>query len=368
MNKDNAKSVYIHIPFCKAICSYCDFCKVLYNKKWISDYFQALKQEIELNYKNELIKTIYIGGGTPSILDIEELKTLFEIVKIFNFDKEFEFTFECNIDSITLNKLLFLYENKVNRISIGIESFNKNNLKFVNRMYSYETVKSKIAGMKKIGFNNINIDLIYALPNQTIDSLKNDLDLFIKLDVNHISTYSLMIEPHTKLYIENVQVIDEDNDYEMYTYIVKYLKQNGYTHYEISNFSKIGFESKHNLTYWNNLPYYGFGLGASGYINGVRYDNTKSLTNYLKGKYHLKEDKLTKHISIENELILGFRKMNGINKKDFYNKFGIKLEELNVIKKMLGKEKLIENERNIYINPKYIYISNEILVDFIGEV
>ncbi len=283
--KNSVHSVYIHIPFCDKICSYCDFIKVFYNEKYIEEYLLALEEEINNNYNGEKIETIYIGGGTPTSLKISELKKLFNILKIFKLNDNYEFTVECNIESLTKEKLDLLKKNNVNRLSIGIQTFNEKNLKYLNRFHTKEEVFAKIKYAKDIGFNNINIDLIYALKNETLDDLKKDIDLFLELDINHISTYSLIIEPHTKLYIYNENNIDDDLDYEMYKYICKKLKENNFIHYEISNFSKRGFESKHNLTYWNNLQYYGFGLGASGFINNIRYTNTKNMNKYLNKKF-----------------------------------------------------------------------------------
>ena len=359
------KSVYIHIPFCDSICSYCDFCKFLKNEKWIYNYLESLDNEIKQNYKEELINTLYIGGGTPSCLDIKQLNKLFEILKIFNKAEKIEFTFECNIENITEDKLKLLYDNGVNRLSIGIQTFNEKYLKYLNRNHNKNIIKEKIILAKQIGFTNINIDLIYALPNQTIEDLKEDLDEFLKLDITHISTYSLIIEPHTKLYINNETNIDEDLDYEMYNSIIETLESNRYKHYEISNFSKEGYESKHNLTYWNNNEYYGFGVGASGYIDGVRYDNTRSINEYFKGNYILNSNKLDVKETIENEFILGLRKINGINKENFYNKYNINIKNIDKVKKLLSENKLLEDKKNIYINPKYTYVSNDILVEFI---
>ena len=359
------KSVYIHIPFCDSICSYCDFCKFLKNEKWIYNYLESLDNEIKQNYKEELINTLYIGGGTPSCLDIKQLNKLFEILKIFNKAEKIEFTFECNIENIIEDKLKLLYDNGVNRLSIGIQTFNEKYLKYLNRNHNKNIIKEKIILAKQIGFTNINIDLIYALPNQTIEDLKEDLDEFLKLDITHISTYSLIIEPHTKLYINNETNIDEDLDYEMYNSIIETLESNRYKHYEISNFSKEGYESKHNLTYWNNNEYYGFGVGASGYIDGVRYDNTRSINEYFKGNYILNSNKLDVKETIENEFILGLRKINGINKENFYNKYNINIKNIDKVKKLLSENKLLEDKKNIYINPKYTYVSNDILVEFI---
>lgn len=358
------KSVYIHIPFCKDICSYCDFCKFIYNEKWLNQYLIELEKEINTQYKNEVIETIYIGGGTPSLLSLEHLNRLFSIIAKFKLANNYEFTFECNIESITKEKAMFLFKNKVNRLSIGVETFQEKYLTFLNRHHKLEETRLKIAMLKQIGFNNINIDLIYALPNQTLKELESDIDAFLKLDINHISTYSLMIEPHTKLYINNIHNIDEDLDYEMYNLICKKLKDNGFIHYEISNFSKLGYESKHNLGYWNNLEYYGFGVGASGYINGIRYDNTRNLMKYLKGEWLDNSHLLSFNEKIENAFILGFRKINGIDIKDFYDKYKLDVLKIDVIKKLLNDKKLMLEKNNLFINPKNFYIQNEILINF----
>ena len=359
------KSVYIHIPFCNNICSYCDFCKMYYNSSLVMKYLKELKQEIELKYKGEIIDTLYIGGGTPSSLNINELKYLFEIIKIFKLSDNFEFTFECNID-IDYGKLKLLYENKVNRLSIGIQTFNDKLLKYLNRFHTKKEVINKINLAKEIGFKNINIDLIYAIKNQTLNDLDNDIDEYLKLNINHISTYSLIIEEHTKLYIDHEKNISEDLDYEMYNHICNKLEEHGYIHYEISNFAKKGYESKHNLTYWNNNYYYGFGLGSSGYIGNIRYDNTRSINNYLKGNYVLNEHKLDIKETIENEFILGFRKIKGINKKIFKNKYNIDIKEIESVKKLLKDNKLIDDGNYIFINKKYLYTSNDILIEFLN--
>ena len=359
------KSAYIHIPFCDSICSYCDFCKFLKKDEWVDKYLESLRLEIETKYKKEILDTIYIGGGTPSCLSLQQLNKLFDIIKILNKSKNIEFTFECNIENITEDKLRLLYKKGINRLSIGIQTFNDKYLNFLNRNHTKEEIVEKIDLAKKIGFKNINIDLIYGMPNQTIDELNNDIDEFLKLDITHISTYSLIIEPNTKIFINDYKYIDEDLDYEMYKLICNKLKNNGYNHYEISNFSKVGFESKHNLTYWNNSEYYGFGLGASGYINNIRYDNTRSFNKYLNKEYVKESHILDLNETIENEFILGFRKTEGINKQIFKNKYNKDIKDIEVVNKLLKNKKLLEDKKNIYINPKYIYVSNDILVEFI---
>ena len=364
--KNNVKSVYIHIPFCKKICSYCDFCKIYYNDLIASNYLDELKKEIRKYYKNETINTLYIGGGTPSSLSVPNLNKLFEIINILKKSNDIEFTFECNIEDINENLLTILKNGGVNRLSIGVESFNTKNLNFLNRNHANIDIKRKIDLAKSLGFKNINIDLIYAIPNESFEDLKQDIDNFLKLDITHISTYSLIIEPNTILNNKKVKNIDEELDYKMYEYIKQTLKQNNYIHYEISNFAKVGYESIHNLTYWNNNYYYGFGLGASGYVNDVRYDNTRSITKYLKGEYRKIQNKLSFNEKVENEFILGFRKIKGINIIDFKTKYDINLFDLKIVNKLLQEKKLIYKDNNLFINEEYLYQENNILIEFLG--
>lgn len=359
------KSAYIHIPFCDNICSYCDFCKLKYNKEWISIYLESLKKEIENFYKGEKIRTLYIGGGTPSVLSVEELTELFEIVKLLDLEALEEFTIECNIESITNEKLILFKKNGVNRLSIGIQTFNEKYINLLNRHHTKDEVFEKIDMAKMIGFDNINVDMIYALPDETIEELESDVDEFLKLNVPHISCYSLMIEPHTAFYIDNVSPIDEDLDYEMYKYIEKRFSNRDYIHYEISNYSKGGFESKHNLVYWNNEYYYGFGLSASGYLETYRYDNTRNLNKYNRGNYIETITKISDEDKLKYELILGFRKIRGINKYNFKEKYGINIFEVKGINEMLASGMLKEDEENIFIPEEWIYKSNEILVKFV---
>ena len=355
------KSVYIHIPFCRQICTYCDFCKFYYNKKWIKDYLRALKKEIKENYKGEKITTLYVGGGTPSALDEEELKELFEVISSFNLNETFEFTFECNSEDLTKEKLTLFKENRVNRLSIGVQTFNKNLQKKLNRKLNLNNLKNAFKF-----FDNINLDLMYALPEQTINELKSDIDLLLDLNPKHISLYSLIIEPNTMLYIENTKEINEDIQREMYDYLCEALESKGYSHYEISNFCQNGYESKHNLTYWNNNEYYGFGVGASGYVDGVRYENTRSISKYIQGKFILTKEKINKQRCLEDEFMLGLRKIKGINKNKFYQKFHKNITEIKEVQQLLEKGYLKEDSKQLFINPDYIYVSNEIIENFIN--
>ena len=360
-------AVYIHIPFCTTICSYCDFCKMHYNEELVSKYLLALNNEIKANYQGETIKTIYVGGGTPSCLKMPELDQLMDIIKLFNLDDNYEFTFECNIENVNHEKLELLYKSGVNRLSIGVQTFNPNLLTYLNRHHTEEEVINKLTLAKEIGFNNISIDLIYAIPGETIEDIESDLTKFLKLDINHIATYSLIIEPNTKLFIDHTKEIDDELDYNMYKLIMETLKNNGFNHYETSNFAKPGYESKHNLVYWDNKHYYGFGLGASGYINHTRYENTRSLNHYLEGKYILEEHLVEKQEDMENFMILGLRKINGVNKETFKNIFNIEIKDVFKIDKIIKEKKLLDDGNNLFIAEEYIYLANDILINFIGD-
>jgi len=358
-------SVYIHIPFCKSICAYCDFTKILYNGKYVTPYLESLAKDIEDSYEKEEVGTLYIGGGTPSCLSEKELKRLEEIIKCFNFTEHYEFTFECNVEDISLDLLSILKNMGVNRLSIGIESFNKQKLEFMNRKSVFSEVNDKIKLARSFGFNNINLDLMYGIPNEKMKDLKKDLKHILKLNPEHISTYSLIIEEHTMCKVREDENIDPELEIKMYNYINKKLFKKGFVHYEISNFAKSGFESKHNLVYWNNEEYYGFGIGASGYIKGFRYENTKNIDEYNLGNYRATENLISKTEMMENEIMLGLRKMEGINLQKFFDKYEVNLQDVFPVKPLIKNKELIYKDGYIFINPKYIYVMNEILLKMI---
>ena len=357
--------VYIHIPFCNKICNYCDFCKVLYKLKYVDKYLSSLEKEIKSRYNGKLIDSIYIGGGTPSSLSTKELEKLFKMLKIFKLKEKYEYTIECNIESIDEEKLLLFKKYGINRISFGVESFNKNIQKILGRDHTKKMIFDNIALAKKY-FNNINVDLIYAV-NNDISIVKRDIDNLLKLDVTHISCYSLIIEEHTKLYINKYKNISEDIDYTMYNYISDTLTKHGYKHYEISNYAKDGYESIHNKNYWLNGNYYGFGLGAVSYLDNYRIHNTKSLTKYLSGDYlYIKEYEDIK-IRKENDLILGLRLVRGINILEFNKKYDDDLLSKDVIKELINDNYLIKDNNYIRCNKEYMYMENTILLKIIGS-
>ena len=360
---------YIHIPFCNKICSYCDFSKIYYKKDIVDKYIDELLVEIDNSYNNDLIDTLYIGGGTPSSLNIKQLnKLLNNLHNKLNLSKLKEFTIECNFDSIDYEKLDLFKKYGVNRLSFGLESINKYNLKVLEREIDKNKVKDIIKYCHKIGIDNINIDLMYAIPNETKEVLKKDIEFIKKLDITHISTYSLILEEHTKLYINNIKYIDEDLDREMYDLICDELKE--YDHYEISNFAKSEkYESIHNLKYWNNYEYYGYGLGSSGYEGHVRYTKTRSINKYLNGDY-IKEDGieyLTDKDKIYYQIIMNLRTKYGIDLREFERKYKSRLDNhYNYLK--LVEEGLLEiNNNHVTIPKKLWYISNSVIVRLLEE-
>ena len=357
--------IYIHIPFCQNICSYCDFCKVVYNSKYVKKYLDALENEVKEYYQNETVKSIYLGGGTPSVLNPAELNRLFQIVMCFKRTADCEITFECNPEHINDLLINILKYNGVNRLSIGIQSFNNEKLKFMERHSDFATLKKKIELIRSKGINNINLDLMYGIPSESLDVLKKDIKMLLKLEPEHISTYSLIIEDNTKIKIANTVNIDETLEAKMYDYIRKKLRSKGYEHYEVSNFAKTGFESNHNLAYWNNKEYYGFGLGASGYMSGFRYDNTKNVNDYVEGKYRFNEALLSKQEMMEYEMMLGLRKMQGVSLQEFFDKYEVNMQEAFPIKPLIKNGELIYKNGYIYINPEKIYLMNELLLKLI---
>ena len=359
------KHAYIHIPFCKRKCHYCSFVSGLDIKKK-QNYLDALIYEIKSKYKDEELKTIYFGGGTPTLLAVEELKT---ILSLFNHNKETEITIEANPETITLDKLIKIKEAGFNRISLGVQTFNDELLKIIGRNHTEEIIYTAISNIKKAGFSNISIDLIYGLPEQTIELWKADLEKAVNLDVQHISSYGLKIEDDSffgKNFPNNLP--DDELQALMFTELCKYLKENNFSHYEVSNFAKKGFESKHNNAYWNNKNYYGFGLNASGYENNIRYKNLCDFEEYIKTPLkHEDEETLSIKETMENEIFLALRLKDGINITNLENKYQINFKEK--YKKIIDKYsklQLLEIQNyHCYLTEKGFLLSNEIMSEFI---
>lgn len=359
------KAVYVHIPFCNQICSYCDFPKVLHIDSFVEEYLFSLKKEIEESYDGERITSIYIGGGTPSSLTKKERIKLFRILEIFNRTPDCEYTFEINPQDIDEALLDDIVAGGVNRVSIGVQSFEPSLQTVLERELDYKDLENKLNLIRKRGIKNINLDLMYAIPGEKISHLKKDISRLIKLEPTHISTYSLILEDHTKLKIEGAEYISEDVDYKMYETICDKLKKQGFIHYEVSNFALEGYESRHNLNYWNNGEYYGFGMGASGYKDAFRYENTKNIHEYIKQNFRASEALMTHKEQMDNEIMLGLRKIKGIDINEFYNKYGQNIQDVYPIKELIKTKELVYQNGFVFVHPSKIYLMNEILVKLI---
>ena len=312
-NKPN--SLYIHIPFCEHVCSYCDFTKLFYNQKYEKPYLEALEKEISTNVTNK-ISTLYFGGGTPTALSDEGFERILRFAAKF-LESDYEFTVEANVENLTESKLDIMKRCGVNRLSIGVQSTCNALLKEIGRHHTFEEAQKIVFLAKSKGFSNINIDLMYGFKNETLNDLKNDLEEFIKLDIDHISIYSLIIEKGSILYNQNYSEQNEDDSRKFYEFIVSFLRDHGYERYEISNFARNKKYSRHNLTYWHNQEYYGCGLGASGYVGGVRYQNTKSLPEYLKGNFISSKEIVGKKELEEYFLLTNLRLEQGFSKAEY---------------------------------------------------
>ncbi len=363
--------IYIHIPFCLSKCHYCDFVSFT-NTKEIENYVIELCEEIKNAKIDFEIDTIFIGGGTPTILPIKLLEKIISEIFSNKIKEDYEFTIECNpetVDEIYLQNLINL---GVNRISFGLQSCNNKMLNLLGRAHSYEKFLNIFTLARKVGFKNINIDLMYNLPNQTIEDWENTLNKVISLNPEHISAYSLIIEENTKFFhMLNKKIISIPSD-EMYVKFneicLEKLKKAGYCKYEVSNYSKVGFECKHNIIYWELDNYYGFGLNAHSKISNIRYSNTKILTDYLKGEYTVSKEILSKE-DLEDEFIfLGLRKTNGISKKKYSHLFNEDFDKKykKNIQYLLDENLLISTEENLYVTPKGFHILDSIILKILG--
>lgn len=370
--------IYIHIPFCIKKCEYCDFVSYCNKEKYVPQYINALKKEIKNNINKEYkITTIYIGGGTPSSIEENYIADIIETIKLNMNDenlKEFknvEVTIEVNPGTVTEKKLETYKEIGINRLSIGLQETHDELLKSIGRIHTYEEFLKTYNLARKIGFNNINVDLMIALPNQTIQDIKENLEKIIKLNPEHISVYSLILEegtPFYNKYTENkIKLPDEKLERNMYWYVKNTLENNGYIHYEISNFSKKGFESKHNMNCWNQEEYLGFGVAAHSYNNKTRYSNTNSIEEYIKGSNKIIHEEQTLEDMQKEYMLLRLRKIEGINIQKFKNKFAqnpifIFKEQLS---KLVDEELIVIDGNEIKLTNKGLDLANIVWEEFI---
>ena len=378
--------IYVHVPFCKQKCKYCDFISFQNCENYFDDYFECLKKEItekanEINSENKeiLIDTIYFGGGTPSIVCekyIEEV--LNKIYEYYNVSENAEITVEVNPGTVDKLKLERYFEIGINRLSIGLQSTDDKLLKMLGRIHTYKEFENSYDLARKIGFKNINVDLMIGLPNQSLENVHDSLEKIVQKNPEHISVYSLIIEENTKMFdlIEKgeLELPDEDVERKMYWSVKKFLEENGYNHYEISNFSKSGFESKHNANCWNQHEYLGFGIAAHSYFNNIRYSNIDNLRQYIENwkneqsvynivfHEHQNKDDMMKEF-----MMLGLRKIDGVKISEFKEKFVD--NPIFVFRNQLNKlveEGLIEVlDNNIRLSDKGLDLANEVWMEFV---
>ena len=323
-------SAYVHIPFCTQICYYCDFSKVFIKNQPVDSYLEHLLEEFQ-SYDIQKLRTLYIGGGTPTALSAPQLEILLKgLTKNLDLSSLEELTIEANPGDLDADKIAVLKNSAVNRVSLGVQTFDDKMLKKIGRSHLEKDIYENIDRLKLAGFDNISIDLIYALPDQTMEQVKENVAKAIGLDIPHMSLYSLILENHTvfmnRMRRGKLPLPKEELESEMFEYIIAELERAGFEHYEISNFSKSGFESRHNLMYWDNAEYYGIGAGASGYVNGVRYKNHGPIRHYLsaveEGNARITEEHLSQKEQMEEEMFLGLRKKSGVSMARFEEKFG----------------------------------------------
>lgn len=338
--------LYVHIPFCKKKCFYCDFVAFPNLENRIHSYFENLYKEIDLyqKYMNVEIDSIYIGGGTPTYVDIKYIEKLVEKLKCFNIKNLKEFTIEANPNSLTIDKLKKYRKLGIDRISLGVQSFDDEVLKNVGRDHNKEIVLKDIENIRKAGFKNLSLDMILNLPSGDFNSIKKDLELIKKINPEHISYYSLILEKGSYFYTlykkGELKLMDDDLERDIFLYIETYLKDMGLKRYEISNFSKKGYESYHNKKYWSEGGYLALGLGASGFLSNIRYNNVRNFVKYenliKEGKLPIENKEFISKAEREKEyIIFKLRESEGINLKEFEEIFGHSL--LNKYSKIVDK-------------------------------
>ncbi len=374
------RGVYIHIPFCHQICNYCDFNKFYFHNQPVDEYIESLGKEMAL-WQDDLakakIETIFLGGGTPTALSLEQLERLLTLIhQYIPLEHVKEFSSEANPDELTLEKMQLMRKFGVNRLSMGVQTFNQDLLKILGRTHSNNHVYDVIQYAKQTEFPSISIDLMYGLPNQTMEQWKESLQEAFRLKIPHISAYSLLVEPKTIFYNllskGKLSLPGEDLEAEMYGYLMDEMKRNGYKQYEISNFSYEGKASEHNLLYWNNDEYIGLGAGAHGYVNSIRYSNHGPLKKYMQQleigeKPVMMQKEVTYEEKMEEEMFLGLRKNQGVSLSNFDKRYGKSLYEAygNEIEELLKKELIEIKNDYVFLTNRGRFVGNEVFQYFL---
>ena len=376
--KTNKISIYIHIPFCESRCHYCDFCSSLLAKSNVEKYFEYLRKEIKLQedfLRGKLIDTVFIGGGTPSSVDPKFIKEIMEDLSAFEFSQDSEVTIESNPNSLTLEKAKTYFSSGINRISIGAQSFNEEILKRIGRIHKKNDIYRAIENARSAGFENINLDLMLALPGQKFPDIEESIREVEKLKLPHISYYSLILEEGTKLYRDHEKSTlafpNEDEDRKMYHYVVDELEKIGLKQYEISNFAKEGYQCRHNMSYWKLRNYISFGLSASSNIANLRYTNFNDFKDYYEALEKNKSpivfsENLSKTDRMNEFVMMGLRLNSGVDLDEFNEKFNenfLKIYEQE-IEKNLKSGLIILDDDNLKLTEKGRDLSNQVELDF----
>ena len=375
---NQVESLYIHVPFCATKCYYCAFNTYAFHKEQAHHYLEALRSEMELyRLDSSRLKTVFIGGGTPSILSAESLEgLLMHLHTVFKVDRGAEVTVECNPGTVDRQKLELMRSGGVNRLSFGVQAMDDATLDQLGRIHSVDEVLQSYDLARRVGFGNINLDLIFALPNQTVAEWRACLDKAIALQPEHISVYSLMIEEGTVFYESwrtgELHRLSDEIESEMYHVTIDTLARHSYQQYEISGFAKPSCAAKHNLVYWDNRSYIGLGPGACGYINGVRYSNIRGVQDYVESlkqgrKPVADSEQLTGRDEKAETIILGLRKREGIRELEYQRRFGESIEEEfeDVLDKWIDINLLDWKGEYLRLTRQGLFLANEVFVDFL---
>jgi putative oxygen-independent coproporphyrinogen III oxidase len=378
------KAVYLHIPFCTNKCHYCDFNSYVLKGQPVMEYLDALEREMELTVKQfppNGIETIFVGGGTPTVLLPDQMEHFLRLVRTYFFhgdqrDEQIEFSMEANPGTTDAEKLHAMKAGGVNRISFGVQSFDPALLAEIGRIHNVEDVYRSIENARQAGFHNLSIDLMFGLPNQTIEKMQQTLDAALKLDLQHYSIYGLKVEEntlfHTLFQKNQLALPDEEDEVQMYISIMDRLQAAGYSQYEISNFAKPGFESRHNSMYWRNQSYYGLGAGAHGYMLSHRHVNVKAIQPYIDaaklGLPRLEEHEVSPGEAMEDFMMVGLRMLRGVTNQDFIAQFGVTIESVfgDILEKLTRKKLLIAFDGGYRLSEHGILLGNEVFAEFIG--
>ena len=372
-------SAYIHIPFCEHICYYCDFNKVFLEGQPVDEYIEALLKEARLALRQksvEKMETLYVGGGTPTSLTASQLERLLSGLREILPYNNGEFTVEANPGDLTADKLDVMKNHGVNRLSMGVQTFDDRLLKKIGRKHTAQDVYDTIQLLEEKDFSNVTIDLIYALPGQSLESFRDTVTRALALDLPHYALYSLILENQT-MFMNWVRrgkmhLPEQELEAQMYAETIDAMEKAGRKQYEISNFAKPGFESQHNLVYWNNQNYFGLGAGASGYLGNRRYKNRGPIQHYLKSLKNdqlpvLEEEILTQKAQIEEEMFLGLRKILGVDKTVFENRFGFSMMDVygDVIEKLKQQKLITETDSRVCLTEEGLFRGNDVFEEFL---